>query len=155
MKTDTQPQGCTNFRLRRVTRLVSRHYDVQLARCGLKATQFSLLTIVQAQGPMRLVELAGAMDVEASTLTRNVKPLLDAGWLSLSEGADARSRLVAITEAGRVKLDEARACWRSAQQQLNAALGKPQVAALHALLDQTLAQLQHVALHEAAAQKQA
>ena len=153
MKTDAQPQGCTNFKLRRVTRLVSRHYDTQLAASGLKTTQFSLLSIVLAQGPMRPVDLAGAMDVDASTLTRNLKPLLDAGWLVQGEGEDARSRLVAITDAGRAKRDEARLRWRAAQQGLNAVLGRTEVAALHALLDRALAQLQRAALPDAQAEK--
>ena len=155
MKTDAQPQACTNFKLRRVTRLVSRHYDTQLAASGLKTTQFSLLSIVLAQGPMRPVDLAVSMDVDASTLTRNLKPLLDAGWLTQGEGADARSRFVAITEAGRAKRNEARLLWRAAQQGLNAVLGDRDVAALHALLDRTLAQLQQASLHDVQAEPSA
>ncbi len=155
MKTDAQPQGCTNFKLRRVTRLVSRRYDTQLAASGLKTTQFSLLSIVLAQGPMRPVDLAVAMDVDASTLTRNLKPLLDAGWLTQGEGSDARSRFVAITEAGRAKRNEARLLWRAAQQGLNAVLGDRDVAALHALLDRTLAQLQQASLHDVQAEPSA
>lgn len=149
MKTDARLQGCTNFKLRRLTRIVSRHYDAQLAACGLKGTQFSLLSIVLAQGPMRPVDLAGAMDIDASTLTRNLKPLIDAGWVTQEGGSDARSRLIALTDAGHVKRKEARALWHAAQQGLNAALGTSEVAALHVLLDQTLTQLQQAALHEA------
>ena len=150
MKADDKPQGCTNFKLRRVTRLVSRHYDAQLAASGLRTTQFSLLSTVLARGPLRPVDLAGAMELDASTLTRNLKPLIEAGWLTLGEGADARSRLVAITDSGRAKHAEARASWQAAQRKLNDVLGIGQVAALHALLDRSLAQLQQAALHEAA-----
>ena len=153
MKTVDEPQGCTNFKLRRITRLVSRHYDAQLAASGLKTTQYSLLSTVLARGPIRPVDLAEAMDVDASTLTRNLKPLIDAGWLTLSEGADARSRLIALTDAGRAKRAEAKALWQVAQRKINELLGAAQVAALHALLDQSLAQLQQAALHESAQQE--
>lgn len=155
MKTAERPQGCTSFKLRRVTRLVSRHYDAQLAASGLKTTQFSLLSIVLAQGPMRPVDLAAAMDIDASTLTRNLKLLLEAGWLTQGEGSDARSRLIAITDAGRNKRNEARAHWRAAQLRLNALLGESEVAALHALLDQTLLRLQQAALHESSQEQPA
>lgn len=150
MKRAGSPQSCTNFKLRRVTRLVSRHYDAQLAACGLKGTQFSLLSIVLGAGPMRPVDLALAMDIDASTLSRNLKPLLDAGWLAIGEGADARSRLVSITASGRAKQGEARLLWRAAQRQLNDLLGQAQVAALHGLLDDSLLALQQAGLHEAA-----
>ncbi len=150
MELPEKPQGCTNFKLRRVTRLVSRHYDAQLAASGLKTTQFSLLSIVLARGPLRPVDLSEAMDVDASTLTRNMKPLVEAGWLSLGEGADARSRSVAITDAGRAKHMEAKVMWRIAQRKLNELFGVEQVASLHALLDQSLLQLQQGALHESA-----
>ncbi len=150
MKHTASPQGCTNFKLRRVTRLVSRHYDAQLTACGLKCTQFSLLSIVRNLGPLRPVDLALAMDIDASTLSRNLKPLLDAGWLTIGKGADARSRIVSITAAGRAKRDEARVLWRAAQRQLNELLGEAQVAALHGLLDESLLALQQAGLHEAA-----
>ena len=102
-----KPQGCTNFKLRRITRLVSRHYDAAIAASGLRTTQYSLLSIVLKRGPLRPVDLAQEMELDASTLTRNLKPLVDAGWLTLGAGADARSRLVAMTDAGREKRAEA------------------------------------------------
>ena len=148
MKTIERPLGCTSFKLRRVTRLVSRHYDAQLAASGLKTTQFSLLSIVLASGPLRPVDLAAAMDVDASTLTRNLKPLVDAGWLTQGEGIDARSRLISLTDAGRAKRNEAKVYWRAAQQRLNAVLCDAEVVALHTLIDQALLRLQQAALHE-------
>ena len=78
------------------------------------------------------------MNVEASTLTRNLKPLLVAGYLTQCEGVDARSRLITITDAGRVKRVEAQRLWRSAQLDLNRILGTDRVLALHQLVDDSL-----------------
>ncbi|MDM0111924.1 MarR family winged helix-turn-helix transcriptional regulator [Variovorax sp. J22R133] len=142
MSTTVKPQGCTNFKLRRLMRQVARHYDAEVAHSGLKTTQYSLLTHVLHLGPIRPVDLAKAMSIEASTLTRNLKPMVDAGWLTLGEGADARSRLVAITDAGRQKRSQAQLDWRRAQEKLNETLGLERVVALHALLDESLALLQ-------------
>lgn len=132
------PQGCTNFKLRQLMRQVASHYDAEMAQCGLKTTQYSLLSHVLRLGPIRPGDLAIAMKMDASTLTRNLRPLVDAGWVVLMAGSDARSRLVHITDAGRDKRAEAQRHWKAAQLGLNAALGVQRVAALHALVDESL-----------------
>ncbi len=141
MKSAIKPQGCTNFKLRQLMRQVARHYDAELAVSGLKTTQYSLLSHALGLGPLRPGELARAMGLSASTLTRNLQPMVEAGWLSLEAGADARSRTVQITEAGRAKRTEAQRHWRDAQESLNALLGVDTVLALHTLIDQSSARL--------------
>jgi DNA-binding MarR family transcriptional regulator len=146
MNAIVKPEGCTNFRLRRLTRVVSRLYDGHIAPSGLKMTQYSLLSHVLSLGPVRPVDLALAMNVDASTLTRNLKPLVLGGWLTQGEGPDARSRLISITDDGRVKRSEAQKLWRAAQLNLNDILGVERVMALHALIDESLALLSSVDL---------
>jgi DNA-binding MarR family transcriptional regulator len=133
-----KPRGCTNLKLRQLVRRVSRLYDAQLAPAGLKTTQYSLLSHVVTLGPLRPGELARAMDMDASTLTRNLRPLQDAGWVELGAGPDTRSRLVAVTDAGREKRREAQRRWRVAQESVNAVLGARRVVALHALIDECM-----------------
>ena len=130
--------ACTSLRVRQLMRRVSQHYDAEMARVGLKTTQFSLLSHVNKLGPLRPGALAEAMKVSASTLTRNLKPLVDSGWLEMAAGSDARSRSVAITAAGRAKRDEARQRWRVAQDTLTQRLGAQRVLALHALINESL-----------------
>ena len=135
------PQGCTSFKVRQLMRLVSQHYDAEVSQCGLRTTQYSLLSHVIKLGPMRPMDLAAAMKMTASTLSRNLQPLVAAGWVALGAGADGRSRLVEITDAGVAKRREAQRHWKVAQQKLNARLGVERVAALHALIDESLALL--------------
>lgn len=132
------PRGCTSFKLRALTRRVGQHYDQAMAGVGLKTTQYSLLSHVFNQGPVGSAALAASMALSASTLSRNLRPLIAAGWVELRPGADARSHLVAITDAGRAKRSEAEAQWRGAQEALNRRLGAPMVAALHRLIDEAL-----------------
>ena len=132
------PQGCTNFKLRQLMRRGANHYDAEMAKCGLKTTQYSLLSHVLKLGPIRPGDLAVAMKMDASTLTRNLRPLVDAGWVTLETGTDARSRLVHITDTGRDKRAEAQRHWKAAQLALNEALGVERVMALHALVDDSL-----------------
>lgn len=137
-----QPRGCTNLKLRQLSRAVTRHYDAYVARTGLKNTQYSLLSHVVQLGPIRPVELARHMRLDASTLTRNLQPLLAQGWVEIGPGADARSRSISATPAGRTKRAEAQRAWKQAQLALNQQLGDARVVRLHELLDACLADLE-------------
>ena len=129
------PRGCTNLKLRQLNRRVSRHYDAFVAPTGLRNTQYALLSHIVKLGPLRLGALAAAMQMDASTLTRNLQPLLDQGWAAVQVGDDARSRLVAATPEGAALREQAQRAWKRAQLALNDRLGAERVAALHALLD--------------------
>ena len=122
-------------------RRVSHHYDLEMAKAGLKTTQYSLLSHVLKLGPLRPGELAKAMKMSASTLTRNLKPLIDAGWVALAAGSDARSRQVRITPAGIAKREQALQHWKAAQERLNELLGTGRVLALHQLINESMALL--------------
>jgi len=136
-----KPRGCTNLKLRQLSRVVTRHYDAYVAGTGLKNTQYSLLSHVVVLGPLRPSDLAERMRLDASTLTRNLQPLLAQGWLRQGPGEDARSRLVEATDAGRAKRAEAQRAWKQAQLALNERLGAERVAALHTLLDDCIEEL--------------
>ena len=138
----TQPRGCTNLKLRQLSREVTRHYDAYVARTGLKNTQYSLLSHVVLLGPIQPVELARRMKLDASTLTRNLQPLLAQGWVEMGPGADARSRSIRATAAGRAKRTEGQRAWKQAQLALNERLGDARVAQLHELLDACLTELE-------------
>lgn len=136
-----KPQGCTNLKLRQLSRAVTRHYDAHVAATGLKNSQYSLLSHVVLLGPLRPGDLARRMRLDASTLTRNLQPLVERGLIEVGQGEDARSRLVSATAAGRSLRDEAKKAWKQAQLALNARLGPQRVAALHTLIDDCLSQL--------------
>ena len=135
------PRGCTSLKLRQLSRRVGRDYDAAVSAHDLKTTQYSLLSHLATLGPMRPGELAAALKLDASTLTRNLQPLIAQGWVSVSAGDDQRSRRVELTPAGRAKRSEAQRSWKTAQLALNARLGDKRVARLHALIDECLALL--------------
>ena len=144
MDTAVKPQGCTNLKLRQLMRRVAQHYDAEVGKTGLRGTQYSLLSYVCKLGPIRPGDLAREMKVDASTLTRNLRPLVDAGLLEIGAGPDARSRLVSATPEGREKRQEAQRRWRVAQEGINDRLGARRVVVLHALLDECMALLEPV-----------
>ncbi|WP_229413436.1 MarR family winged helix-turn-helix transcriptional regulator [Massilia violaceinigra] len=135
-----KPLGCTCFKLRKLTRAMSRVYDHHMATVGLKTTQYSVLANV-AREALPVAELAERLGMERTTLTRNLKPLMDAGWVVPRPGADSRQRIVTITEAGQQKLAESYPVWCGAQRAFEQLVGREAVRALHTQLESTLAQL--------------
>ncbi|MDR6711073.1 DNA-binding MarR family transcriptional regulator [Pseudomonas hunanensis] len=135
MENIRKPHGCTNLKLRQLTRMVTRHYDSYMAATGLKNTQYALLSHVVRLGPIRPGDLAKRMQMDASTLTRNMQSLVAHEWIEIQPGRDARSRVVVSTEAGRAKQAEGQTAWKKAQNALNDTLGLETVATLHEILD--------------------
>jgi len=141
MDRPVKPQGCTNLKLRQLDRVVSRHYDAYVSATGLKNSQYSLLSHVVLLGPIRPSDLSDRMQMDPSTLTRNLQPLIGQGWVRQKPGENARSRLIEATASGRAKREEAKRAWKQAQLSLNDRLGADRVVAIHALLDDCLARL--------------
>ncbi len=136
------PLSCTCFKLRKLTRAMSRLYDQHLAEVGLKSTQYVLLNFIALEA-MPVAVLAERFGAERTTITRNLKPLIDAGWVSLEAGADSRQRIVTISAAGRDKAKQAYGAWRAAQDAVEALLGESGVQALHGQIDATYLKITH------------
>ena len=132
--------ACTCAALRKLTRTLTRLYDSHLSEAGMKTTQYSLLQTITLES-LPMAELARRLSTERTTLTRNLKPLIDAGWVRLEPGADTRQRIVAITPAGRAAIAAARAAWRRAQTALEVALGRANVEELQRNAEHALATL--------------
>jgi DNA-binding MarR family transcriptional regulator len=115
---------CLCNALRQASRAVSRLYDEELRGVGLRTTQYSLLRVLARAGEVRQGDLSGLASLDETTLTRNLRPLVDAGWVAVRSGADRRERLVTLTAAGTAKLAEARPAWERAQARMQALLPK-------------------------------
>ena len=133
--------GCTCGRLRRLTRRVTAVYDRALAPCGLRITQFSLMSNLSRLRAPTLAQLAETMDMERTTLLRNLRPLVAARWVRVEQHANTRQREVSLTPAGRAKWSAAKPLWRVAQNAVNSALGDSEVARLHRRVDHYLSRL--------------
>ncbi len=141
--TAAAPKGCTHLKLKQASRLVARHYEGFVAPTGLRNMQYSLLSHVVKLGPLRAGELAAVMRLDASTLSRNLQPLIERGLLRLQpDPKDQRSRVVSVTPEGEALRAEAQRAWKRAQLALNQKLGPARVVALHGLIDECMALLE-------------
>lgn len=130
---------CTCSRLRKLTRRITSIYDRHLAPDAMTISQYSLLSKIDRRGAIANLRLAEEMGMDRSTLSRNLKPLMNCGWIVTAdmppeEHVDKRSFGLALSSAGKARLEAARPDWASAQQEIDDLLGKD----LHVLLSDTI-----------------
>src|SRR5262245_20423989 len=125
---------CLCNALRQASRAVSRLYDDELRGVGLRTTQYSLLRYLKHFGAVRQRDLGAATSLDETTLTRNLRPLIDAGWVTADPGEDRREKLVSLTSAGSAKLAKAFPAWERAQERMRSQLPKAKWSDLLAFL---------------------
>ena len=113
---------CLCNALRQASRAVSRLYDEELRGVGLRTTQYSLLSHLNRASEVRQRDLGGLTSLDETTLTRNLRPLIDSGWVAIGTGEDRREKLVRLTKAGAAKLQKARPAWECAQERMRSRL---------------------------------
>ncbi|HEV7440704.1 MAG TPA: MarR family transcriptional regulator [Methylobacterium sp.] len=121
MSQDAPDLPCLCTALRRASRSVTAAYDEALRPTGLRITQFALLRTLARTGPVAVTRLAAEIDLDRSTMGRNLDPLERRGLVRLSVGErDQRERVAALTEAGTAAIASALPHWRTIQARLAA-----------------------------------
>jgi len=139
----TDPLPCTGGRARRLTRRLTSFYEQHLRTIGLKLGQYSLLMHLSEQ-PQSMTELAARLEMDRTTLTRSLGPLLEHGWVKTIAGGDARQRLFALSNEGLRFRAQAQQHWAQAQLALEAQLGRDFVSGLNLQLEQALERLKPI-----------
>jgi DNA-binding MarR family transcriptional regulator len=136
MDVDTRRIGreCIGFRVRMLNRMITSIYDDALAEVGLKTSQFNLLVSVSNREPARPAELAKILEMDESTLSRNVERMCAKGWLILKPEQDRRSHLIRVTDSGRELIRKGFPAWEKAQDEVGHRLGADSLTALSSVL---------------------
>jgi DNA-binding MarR family transcriptional regulator len=124
---------CLCLASRQAARSVTRAFDRKLRPHGIRATQFSALTMLALRGQLTIGELANWLGVERTTLTRNLELIEAKGWVRIQVGDDARARVVSVTSKGRAAVTAAIGAWREAQASALAAIGTSGAKAIRTL----------------------
>jgi DNA-binding MarR family transcriptional regulator len=110
-------------------------YDAALVNTGLRATQFAILATLSAGDGISVNELAERMDLDRTTMGKNLRPLERDGLVAVTVSAvDRRSRAIQLTVDGRKKLAAALPLWRRLQDRLEEVNGRQRLAKLRAEL---------------------
>ncbi len=129
---DTIAKTCIAVRLRLLNRVVTNFYDDALRPLGLKVSQLNILIVTARLGLARPAQVCDILQLDASTLSRNVKPLQAHGWLEVVPEADARAQPFRLTPQGKRLIEKAVPAWEKAQRRATELLGSEGIA----LLDQ-------------------
>jgi DNA-binding MarR family transcriptional regulator len=125
---------CIGFRVRMLNRMITAIYDDALAGVGLKSSQFNLLVAAVIREETRPADLAKFLEMDESTLSRNVERMCAKGWLRLEPEEDRRSHLIKVTEKGMGLIRKGYPAWQKAQEEAGRRLGSESVAALKSVL---------------------
>ena len=120
---DTMARTCIAVRLRLLNRVVTNIYDNALRPLGLKVSQGNILIVTSKLGVASPIQVCDILQLDISTLSRNVELMRKKGWLEIVPGDDARSRPFQLTAAGEQMIEKAIPAWEQAQEETRQLLG--------------------------------
>ena len=115
---------CIAVRLRMLNRVITRIYDDALRSLGLRASQLNILVATAKLGVARPAEVCDRLQIEVSTLSRNVERMKVNGWLAVVPDEDGRAQPFKLTRKGRNLLERAKPEWDKAQIEVKELLGE-------------------------------
>jgi DNA-binding MarR family transcriptional regulator len=127
---DTIARSCIAVRLRLLNRVVSNLYDDALRPLGLKVSQLNILIVTAKLGVARPAQVCKILQLDTSTLSRNVERMRAHGWLEVVPEEDARTQPFRLTPQGRRLIEKAVPAWEEAQRQASELLGDEGIALL-------------------------
>ena len=121
---DLDHSHCVLNNLHKTARALNRVYAQEMRPTKLGRSQFTILSTLGQAGPCSISAFAALMQIDRSTLTRNLYPLERGGLVIRTESEDdARRVLVTLTSKGERRLAAAQAYWQQAQNKVVAAFG--------------------------------
>ncbi|MGH8337670.1 MAG: MarR family winged helix-turn-helix transcriptional regulator [Gammaproteobacteria bacterium] len=114
---------CLATRVRQLSRIVTRVYDDAMRPLGITASQYTLLAQLASRDGITAVEIGHELDIEKSTLSRNLKRLLVLGHIVMDPPAGRRGRGLHLTPQGQSVLKDAYPIWQQSQARAVSAMG--------------------------------
>lgn len=127
---DTIARTCIAVRLRLLNRVVTNLYDDALRPLGLKVSQMNILVLTAKLGLARPAQVCDLLQLDTSTLSRNVERMRAQGWLEVVADEDARTQPFRLSSQGKRLIEKAIPAWEEAQRQANELLGSEGIALL-------------------------
>jgi DNA-binding MarR family transcriptional regulator len=133
---ESTASACLATRVRQLSRIVTRVYDDAMRPLGITASQYTLLAQLAARDAITAVEIGHELDIEKSTLSRNLKRLLALGHINMDPPAGRRGRGLHLTPKGQAILKDAFPIWQDAQKRAFTVMGAESRNTLDHLLHQ-------------------
>jgi DNA-binding MarR family transcriptional regulator len=125
---DRELCACTT--LREFARRATAMYDSVLEPLGLKLTQYGVLARLDRLIHCSLGELAKACDLDVTSMSRGLRPLIANGWVKSGRGKDDRTNRYELTAEGKQVVRKAFVLWKKAQIRMHKIIEPEHVRAL-------------------------
>lgn len=123
-----QKSKCHCITLCRAANAITAYYDEGLKGLGISVKQFSLLLNLHHLEGASTAELADYVNLERSTVTRNLKFLLERGWVCDIAAPGKRAHCYVVTTAGQNIIAQADKIWERLQEEIQEYLGQENAA---------------------------
>src|SRR5271170_4175403 len=127
---ETISKTCIAVRLRLLNRVITNFYDEALRPLGLKVSQLNILIVTARLGLARPAQVCDILQLDTSTLSRNVERMRAHRWLEVVPEDDARAQPFRLTPQGKRLIEKVVPAWEEAQRQATELLGREGVALL-------------------------
>ncbi len=138
---ETIASECLAVRIRLLNRTVTNIFDDALRPLGVKVSQLNVLMVVAKLGPITPGDVCRKLNIEKSTLSRNVDRMRTHNWLKVSEGDSGRKQILELAPAGRRLIEKAFPLWTKAQTETESLLGQQGAKSIHRAANTVWAQL--------------
>jgi DNA-binding MarR family transcriptional regulator len=126
---------CLCLHVQTAGRALARRFDAAMRPLGISSWQFSLLMGLNRPEPATMGQVAETLGMDRTTLTANLKPLVQREWVTVTpDPSDRRTRRVALTESGMALLAEGLSAWRGVHAELEAQFEPGELDALRKVL---------------------
>ena len=115
--------SCMCISIRKAANHISKVYDHELSVLDIKITQYSALKNIQALGNPSINELSKKLDLERTTVLRNLDKLKKMDLISYKKNDVYKVKVISLTVNGRKKLNDAKVIWEKTQQNFLNAFG--------------------------------
>ena len=130
-------EGCYCATIKRAEQKITALYNRYLERAGITRGQYALLVNIQNHPGISVSRLAEQMNLERTTLVRNLKPL-ENRRLIRDTAQSGRSRSLELTEEGKQIWTTASSFWQQAQQEFERQMGTEHSQLLLQLLEEII-----------------
>ena len=131
-------QTCMFAKLRQVSRYVTNIYAKELKTVGLTPVQYSMMTAIKLLDSANINTLSEALNMDRTTINRNLKPLIREDIVYMGEREDKREKTVTLSKKGEDIYIRAYEKWKISQSKLEQTIGKESWNKMNSVLDDVI-----------------
>jgi DNA-binding MarR family transcriptional regulator len=90
---------------------------------GLGGSMVSILFMIGKKKGINQKSIADALVLDQSTMSRDLKKLVNKGWVSISKGSDPRQSELSLTKEGCLLLEEVSPLWYELHTKVESIIG--------------------------------